>query len=319
MITLDDVKAARERIAPFVKRTPIERNQSISDLIGTNVYLKMELFQKTGSFKPRGAFNKMLRMNTHLRNNGVIAISGGNFAQGVAYAGNVLGVRSRILMPEYTPKNYLDATKSYGAEVELLPDIAACFAKAERYRQKGWEYFHPYDDPHVMEGYGTVGLELLEDLPDLTDVIVSIGGGGLMTGIAIAVKGLKHQLRVWTVETEGSETMGEALKAGKVVQIEPKSLAKTLGAPYVAEDALEAEREMVADHTIVSDKEAIEAQRFILERAKILTELAASCTLAAARKLMKQFSENSHVALVICGGNVSLDRLCEYKKMMEAT
>ncbi|UCE47562.1 MAG: threonine/serine dehydratase [Phycisphaerales bacterium] len=318
MITLNDVKAARERIAPFVKRTPIERNQSISDLIGTNVYLKKELFQKTGSFKPRGAFNKMLRMNAHLRGDGVIAISGGNFAQGVAYAGNVLGVRSRILMPEYTPKNYLDATKSYGAEVELVPDIAACFAKAEEYRQNGWTFFHPYDDPQVMEGYGTVGLELVEDVPDLTDVIVSIGGGGLMTGITVAVKGLKHQVRVWTVETEGSETMGEALKAGKVVQIEPKSLAKTLGAPYVAEDALRVEEEMVEDHIIVSDEEAIEAQRFILERAKLLTELAASCTLSAARKLVKRFSKSSHVALVLCGGNVSLDRLCEYKKVLEA-
>jgi threonine dehydratase len=312
MITLDDVKNAYSRIAPYVRRTTTVRNHTLSQKLGTNLYLKLELFQKTGSFKPRGAFNKMLRHCDEARERGVVAVSGGNFAQGVAYAGTTLGVRTRIIMPEYTPANYIEATNSYGAEVELAPDVQTCFDVAEVYSREGWSYYHPYDDPEVMEGYGTIGLELLEDVPQLSDVIISVGGGGLMSGITVAIKELKPDVRVWTVETEGCDAMARALQAGEIVQIQPTSLAKTLGAPYVAEDALAIAQQHVESHVVVSDREAIEAQRFLLERSKILTELAASCTLAAAGRLEEHFSAENHVALVLCGGNVSLDRIVEY-------
>lgn len=314
MITLVDVKQAHSRIAPYVKRTTTERSHTLSQKLRTNLYLKLELFQKTGSFKPRSAFNKMLRHCDEARERGVVAVSGGNFAQGVAYAGTTLGVRTRIIMPEYTPANYVEATKSYGAEVELVSDVQTCFDVAEQYSHQGWDYYHPYDDPEVMEGLGTIGLELLEDVPELSDVIVSVGGGALMSGITVAIKALKPDVRVWIVETEGSDTMGRALQAGQVVQIQPTSLAKTLGAPYVAADALRIAQQLVEGHLTVSDKEAFEAQRFLLERAKILTELAASCTLAAAERLQERFSTDSHVALIVCGGNVSLDTLAGYKR-----
>ena len=317
MITLDDVKNAYSRIAPHVRRTTVARNQTLSQKLGTNLYLKLELFQKTGSFKPRGAFNKMLRHCDEARERGVVAVSGGNFAQGVAYAGNVLGIRTRIIMPEYTPPNYIEATNSYGAEVELAPDVQTCFDVAEQYGRQGWDYYHPYDDPEVMEGYGTIGLELLEDIPQLSDVMISVGGGGLMSGITVAIKGLKPDVRIWTVETEGADAMGRALQAGQVVQIQPTSLAKTLGAPCVAADALRIAQQLVQEHVIVTDREAFEAQRFLLERAKVLTELAASCTLAAAERLRDDFSTDNHVALVLCGGNISLDTLAEYKRQFE--
>jgi len=317
MITLDDVRNAYSRIAPYVRRTTVARNHTLSQKLGTNLYLKLELFQKTGSFKPRGAFNKMLRHRDEARERGVVAVSGGNFAQGVAYAGNVLGIRTRIIMPEYTPPNYIEATESYGAEVELAPDVQTCFDVAEQYSRQGWDYYHPYDDPEVMEGYGTIGLELLEDVPELSDVMISVGGGGLMSGITVAIKGLKPDVRIWTVETEGADAMGRALQAGQVVQIQPTSLAKTLGAPYVAADALKIAQQFVQEHVIVTDREAFEAQRFLLERAKVLTELAASCTLAAAERLRDDFSTDNHVALVLCGGNISLDTLAEYKRQFE--
>jgi len=317
MITLDDVKNAYSRIAPYVRRTTTVRNHTLSQKLGTNLYLKLELFQKTGSFKPRGAFNKMLRHRDEARERGVVAVSGGNFAQGVAYAGNVLGIRTRIIMPEYTPPNYIEATESYGAEVELAPDVQTCFDVAEQYSRQGWDYYHPYDDPEVMEGYGTIGLELLEDVPELSDVMISVGGGGLMSGITVAIKGLKPDVRIWTVETEGADAMGRALQAGQVVQIQPTSLAKTLGAPCVAADALRIAQQLVQEHVIVTDREAFEAQRFLLERAKVLTELAASCTLAAAQRLRDDFSTDNHVALVLCGGNISLDTLAEYKRQFE--
>jgi threonine dehydratase len=317
MITLPDVQEAQARIAPHIRHTPLVASQALSRELGTRVYLKLELFQKTGSFKPRAAFNKMLRLSAAERERGVVAVSGGNFAQGVAYAAGALGVRALILMPAYTPANYLDATRSYGAEVQLLPDIRAAFAAAEAYRREGRIFLHPYDDPDIMAGGGTLGLELVADVPELTDVFVSVGGGGLFTGVAVAVKGLRPEARVWTVETEGADALGRALQAGQVVHFQPTSLARTLGAPNVAAEALAAAQRLVAQHLLVSDQEAYRAQRFLLERAKVLTELAAACTLAAARRVRAQLAGARHVVLVLCGGNVSLDDLADYRQRFE--
>ena len=316
MITLDDVQQARIHISPYVKRTILERNTTLSQQLGTNVYLKLELFQKTGSFKPRGAFNQILQLSKEQRKHGVVGVSGGNFAQGLAYAGRVLDTRTLICMPESTPRNYIDATRSYGAEIDLAPAYPEVFARADQYKLKGWNLLHPFDSPFQMAGAGTIGLELLEDLPGLTDVVISIGGGGLIAGITVGIKSLKPEARIWGVETEGADTMGQALRAGKVVQINPTSLAKTLCSPFVAEDALALMQQHLNRHILVSDKEAFEAQVFLLERAKLNTELAASCTLAAAKHLKGVFTENDHVVLVICGGNTALENLVEYRRLL---
>lgn len=317
MIALKDILEAQKVIAPHIRHTVTVKNHSLSKQIGTNAYLKLELFQKTGSFKPRAAFNKMLRLSQEERNRGVVTVSGGNFAQGVAYAGNTLEVRTLIIMPAYTPKNYLEATRSYGAQIELVPDVDAAFNSAELYKSQGWTFIHSYDDPDIMAGNGTVGLELVNDLPELTDAVISVGGGGLMSGCVIAIKGIKRKVRIWNVETEGSDTLGRALQAGKVVRTKPTSLAKTLGATYVAADALIIAQRYGEGHILVTDREAYEAQRFLLERTKILTELSASCTLAAANKLQSHFSKDNHVALILCGGNISLDDLAHYKSKFE--
>jgi threonine dehydratase len=293
------------------------RNQTLSELLGTNIYLKLELFQKTGSFKPRGAFNKMLQMDADERSRGIVAVSGGNFAQGVAYAGNLLDVQSIILLPDYTPSNYIEATKSYGASIELYPDFTSLFAAAEAYTMQGRVFFHPYEDPQVVAGYGTLGLEILGDLPELTDIVIAVGGGGLMSGVTVAVKGLKSDVRIWTVETEGSETMAQALQAGEVVEITPTSLARILGAPYVAQDALTIAQAHIERHIVVSDQNAIEQQMYLLERAKILTELAASCTLAAVHQIRDEFSEDDHVVLFLCGGNVAIDEMLTYQTLVK--
>jgi len=316
MITLDDVQQARIQISPYVKRTVLEKNTTLSRELGTNIYLKLELFQKTGSFKPRGAFNQILQLTREQRKHGVVGVSGGNFAQGMAYAGRELDVPTLVCMPDYTPRNYIEATRAYGARVDLAPAFPQVFARADEFQRQGWNLLHPFDNPFQMAGAGTIGLELLEDLPGLTDVVISIGGGGLIAGITVAVKALKPEARIWGVETEGSDTMGQALRAGQVVQITPTSLAKTLGAPYVAKDALALMQRHLQQHVLVSDKEAFEAGVFLLERAKLNTELAASCTLAAARRLKGVFSENDHVVLVICGGNNSLDNWVEYRRLL---
>jgi threonine dehydratase len=317
MITLKDVQDSYTRIAPYIRRTDSVKNYSLSQQLGTNLYLKYELFQKTSSFKPRAAFSKLLRLNKEERSRGAVAVSGGNFAQGVAYAGRTLGIGTKIIMPAYTPKNYIEATQSYGGQIEIVPDVPSAFDLAEQFRQRGWVFLHPYDDPDVMSGNGTIGLEVLEQVPAVTDVIISVGGGGLISDITIALKSLKPQIRIWTVETEGAATLGSALQEGQVVRIQPASLAKTLGATYVAADALMIAQQHIWQHILVSDREAYEAQRFLFERAKILIELAASCTLAAAYKIQEHFSNENHVVLILCGGNVSLKDLIEYRNKFE--
>ncbi len=179
MITLNDVKAAAEKISSYVRRTPLWKSETLSKRFGTNVYLKMELFQKSGSFKPRGAFNQMLARGKDALDKGAVAISGGNFAQGVAYASLVFGVDIIICMAEDTPKNYIDATRGYSATIDFSPDIQTAVTRYNDLADQGRTALHPFDNHHQMSGAGTVALEIFEDLPEITDLIISIGGGGL--------------------------------------------------------------------------------------------------------------------------------------------
>src|SRR5436853_2528700 len=281
MISLQDVQQARERISKYVKRTPTAHSRTISEMLGVNVYLKLELFQTTGAFKVRGAFNKARSELRRARRSGVVAVSGGNHAQAVAYAGRVLGCRTVVLTHRSTPRNYLDATRGYGAEVIQLEDISEAFAKAHDYEEQGMLFVHPFDDPLVMAGQGTLGLEILEDVPGVTDVFVSIGGGGLMSGVAVAIRSQKN-VRFRGVETEGADAMALALAAGHPGEIRPNSIAKTLGAPSVSPRTLAMAKEHLLSVTVVSDKEAVEALEIPLDPAKVLTEPAASCARSAA-------------------------------------
>ena len=307
------IESARSRIEPYIKRTRLERSETLSMRLGTNVFVKLELFQKTGSFKVRGAFNKILSSSRDDLVRGVVAVSGGNHAQAIAHASSVLGLDAVVVMPASTPKNYVEATRGYGAKIELAPDVAEAFATAERYKSDGRVFVHPFDDELVMAGQGTLGLEIYDDLPEVTDVLVSIGGGGLMAGIASAIKARKSDARIWGVETVGADAMAQALAAGHPVTLTAiTSIAKTLGAPAVSESTLAAAQEYLESVTVVTDEEAAEALRFILERLKMLTEPAASCTLAAADKLRGRLG--SHVVLILCGGNVAVDDLCSYPR-----
>ena len=312
-MNINDFRLAQERIRPYVKRTPLERSETLSRHLDTNIYVKYELFQKTGSFKPRGAFNKLLSLTPEQRKAGVVAVSGGNHAQAVAFVAKELGIEAVIAMPENTPRNYLDATRGYGATVDLQPNIAAAFDKANHYEKEGLIFIHPFDDPLVIAGQGTVGLEIIEDLPDVTDIITSIGGGGMATGVAIAAKSMKPSVKAWGVETVGADAMSQAISAGKPVTLAAiTSIAKTLGAPYVTQLTLDLVKEYLESVTVVPDQEAVKALVFIAERLKVLTEPAASCTLAAAERLRDNFSPTSNVVLVFCGGNQSIADLCGF-------
>jgi len=314
-LTPADIEQACERISPFINRTPLVHSRTLSERLGTNVYLKLELFQKTGSFKVRGAFNKILTLPETTRQGGVVAISAGNHAQAVAYAARSLAAPALIIMPESTPRNYVQATRNYGAEILLVKSWNDGFTRIPQYQLQGWTPIHPFDDPLVVAGQGSIGREIVEDLPETTDVVASIGGGGLVGGIGVALAVVKPNARIWGVETEGAASMTAALVAGRVVELSNvNSVARTLAVQAVSNLTLQLAQEYLEGITIVSDAEAIEAMEFLLERAKVLTEPAASCTLAAAERLRSQFSADSHVVLVLCGGNIGVEDVAKYKR-----
>jgi threonine dehydratase len=318
-LSINEIRQAAERIKPHVRRTPLIDSRLLTERLGTNVYLKLELLQKTGAFKARGAFNKMLALTDEQKKCGIVAVSAGNHAQAVAYAARALGQKALILMPDTTRQNYLEKTRAFGAEIKLFPTIADAFAAAEEYQAEGRVYVHPFDDPFVIAGQGTIGLEILEDVPDVTDVVVSIGGGGLSGGIALAVKTLKRDVNIWGVETKGADSMAQALAAGTIVELPAiTSIARTLGAPSVGRLTFELAKKYFRSVTVVDDKEAVAELFYLLDKIKVLAEPAASCTLAAAERLKENFDKKSKVVLVLCGGNIGLDDLCNLRIRSDA-
>ncbi len=315
MLSLEMIYGARLRLRGLVHRTPLVACETLSRRLGCRISLKLECLQKTGSFKPRGAFNKMLSLTGDQRRRGVVAVSGGNHAQGVAYAAKSLGISAVICMPRSTPANYIDAARGYGAELILTPDIASAFAEVDRQRESGRVCVHPFDDPLVAAGQGTLGLEILDDAPDVTRVFVSIGGGGLIAGVATALRSVRPEIRVVGVETRGADAMTRALAAGRPVEMPAiTSIARTLGAPMVSEFTLESVRRLVEEVVLVDDAEAVAAEVLLLERAKVLTEPAAACCLAAAEARRDRLRPDDHVVLLLCGGNVSLTDLCGFRQ-----
>jgi threonine dehydratase len=315
MLKLEMICQAQHRLRGLVHRTPLVHSSALSAHLGAPVYLKLECLQKTGSFKPRGAFNKMLSLSDAERQRGIVAVSGGNHAQGVAYAARQLGLSAIIAMPAFTPRHYLDATRGYGAEVVLMPDSRAAFAEAYRLQGQGRILVHPFDDPLVAAGQGTVGLEILEDLPAVRRVYVSIGGGGLITGVAAALRTIDPEIEVIGVETQGADAMALSLAADRLVELPAiTSIARTLGAPKVCDFTLTHVRKLVHEVKVVSDEDTVRALFRLLERTKYLIEPAAACCLAAAEQQRDQLTRGDPVVLLLCGGNVSGEELAAFRQ-----
>jgi len=313
MLPLSAICQAQHRLRGLLHRTPLVASAALSARLGAPAWLKAECLQKTGSFKPRGAFNKLLSLSPEERRRGVAAVSGGNHAQGVAYAARQLGISAVLAMPATTPRNYLDATRGYGAEIVLTPDIRAAFAEVERLCAAGRVLVHPFDDPLIAAGQGTIGLEILEDLPQVTHVYVSIGGGGLISGVATALKAIKPDVRIIGVETEGADAMARSLAAGRLVELDAiTSIARTLGAPRVSAFTLDHVRALVDEVSVVSDAATVEALFWLLERTKLLLEPAAACCLAAA--CQRPHTAQDRVVLLACGGNVAGADLCSWRE-----
>jgi len=310
VLSLSDVQRARQRIASCVRRTPLVPSMTLSERLKTNVYVKLELFQKTGSFKVRGVFNKALSLAPEIHAKGLVTVSGGNNALAVAYASRALDLPGTVLMPDNTPQPIQDATRNYGATVKFASTAAEAFSQAAELERDGCIYIHPFDDPVLMAGQGTMALEILDDVPQVTDIVLSIGGGGMMVGVGTVIKALKPSVRIWGVETQGADSMAQSLAAGRIVTLEAMtSIARSLGALSPSERTFAMAQQFLESVTVVSDKDAIDSARFLLDRLKVLAEPAASCTYAGAARLQGQFTAGKHVVLLLSGGNVGLDAL----------
>ncbi len=317
-ITLTDIEAAAQAVAPHMLRTPQRKSPGLSARLGCDVQLKLEMLQHSGSFKTRGAFHQMLALGDAALGRGVVAVSGGNFARAVAYCSGILGVDAIVCMPENAPAGSIEATREYGATVELLPDAVVAFARADEWVEQGRSALHPFDNADQIAGNAVVALEIMEACPAMTDIIVSIGGGGLIAGIISALKAAGPDVRVWGVEPEKAPTMRRALDAGHIVNIKPASLSATLGAPFVSQAALDLCRAHLEDLILVSDLDLIAAQQYFIEHEDIRPELAAASTLAAAERIKDRLQADAQLVLLICGCNDSAEDVAVYARLLEA-
>jgi threonine dehydratase len=310
-VTLLDIQRARDRIAAVLTPTPCARSPRLSKLVGAEVYLKLENLQPTGSFKERGALNKLVALTEAERVAGVIAASAGNHAQSVAAHAQRLGIHAVIVMPLATPLVKVTATRSFGAEVILHGEsYDDAYQEAVRLQGlRGHTFVHPFDDDWVIAGQGTLGLEIVEQVPDVDAVVVPVGGGGLISGIAVAVKALRPSVRVYGVEAMRVPSMAAALEAGAPVQVpRQKTLADGIAARRVGERAFEITRTLVEQVVAVDDDQIAAAVLTLLEVEKTVAEGAAATPLAA---LMhgKLSLRGQRVVLVVSGGNIDVNLL----------
>ena len=306
-VTLDDVLAAREAIGARLHRTPTFTSATLSRHTGGRVHLKAELFQRTGSFKPRGVLTKLASLSPDEKERGVISISAGNHAGALAYGSALEGVDCLVVMWHGASEQKVAAARGYGAAVdqEAAHPSEAFERLAQLQAETGRTLVHPFDDPLVIAGQGTVGLEIVEDRPDVEVVVVPVGGGGLIAGLASAVKALRPDARVVAVEPERAAALHAALAAGEPVPVSPSSIADGLNAPSVGDRCLAICQELVDDAVLVSEEEIRAAFRFLYDSAKLAAEPAGAVAAAAllAGKVTG-FGGRTTVA-VVSGGNVS--------------
>ena len=313
MIALSDIQAALERIRADIRVSACTHSETFSGLTGNSIYLKLDNQQRTGAFKERGALNKLLTLSESERKRGVIAASAGNHAQGVAFHAAARGIRARIVMPLATPLVKVAATRSYGAEVILhgASYDEACDEALRRKIEEGCTFIHPFDDPEVIAGQGTIGLELLEQVPDIEAVVVPIGGGGLISGVACALKETNPRIRVIGVEPEKLPSMLRAREAGKPITIAPEAtIADGIAVRRAGDLTLPLVRRYVDEIVTVDDEEIASAILMLLEQEKTLAEGAGAAALAAVVQAKTNLRHRRTVVLV-CGGNIDVTLLAK--------
>jgi threonine dehydratase len=312
-VTLASIEEARARIGDAIHLSPCQLSHHLSERIGMPIFLKLENLQRTGSFKERGALNKLLTVTDEQRKRGVIAASAGNHAQGVAFHATKLGIRSQIVMPQATPLVKVVSTRGFGAEVILhgANYDEACEEALERCDQQGLTFIHPFDDPVVISGQGTIGLELLEQIPDLEAVVVPIGGGGLIGGIACALKEKNPKIRVIGVEPEKLPSMLRAREAGTPITLSPQAtIADGIAVRRAGDVTLPLVSRYVDEIVTVDDEEIASSILMLLEQEKTLAEGAGAAALAALLQA-KTSLRHQRTAVLVCGGNIDVTLLAK--------
>ena len=322
-VSMDAVRAARERITGRLHRTPILSSSTAAGAVeavtGTRLrdgrlFIKAEHLQKTGSFKPRAALSKLTSLTPEERARGAITLSAGNAAQAYAWAAAEEGIAMTVVMPARAVRSKVDASRGYGAEVVLHGEhVGETWARVqELIAERGLVLVHPFDDPEVIAGNASAGLEIIEDLPDVDVVVVGVGGGGCIAGIATALKESRPEVRVFGVEPAGSEAVSLAIKAGEVVRIDPVSVADGLGAPFAGEWTLPICARYLDDIVIIDDATILGGLRFAAERMKQVLEPAGAAALAAVLHGRIPIRDGERVCVVATGGNVERSRLGEF-------
>ncbi len=314
-LTPGAIREAAAIVAPHVHRTPLLRCRALDRMTGLEVHLKAESWQKTGCFKPRGALNRLARLSPDEAKRGVLAASAGNHAQGLAFAAAARRIPVRVVMPETTPQAKIEATRSMGAEIILHGRIFDdALARALEIRDEtGAIFVHPATDPWVVAGAGTVGLEILEDLPSFEALVCPVGGGGLLSGIGTAVRERLPGARLFGVNAAGADAMARSFREGRVVSLEKAfSIAEGIAGRSGLAETLDVMKGLVEDVVTVSDAEILEALLLLMTRAKLLAEGAGAAPLAALLSRRIALPPGSRVVLVISGGNVDLDQLSRW-------
>jgi threonine dehydratase len=307
VISIDDVERAARTIAGRVHRTPLLGSATLSERLGASAHLKAELFQRTGSFKVRGALNRIAELTDDERARGVISISAGNHAQALAWAAREEGLDALIVMWQGADALKVAATRGYGAAIDQeAPDPTQAFDRLEELiEETGRTLVHPFNDEAVIAGQGTLALEFLDDLPDVDLVLVPVGGGGLVSGIATAVAARRPGARIIAVEPEGSAALHDGLAAGHSVPVTPESAANALSAPFAGERSLEICSRLGVESVLVTEEELAEAFRWLYARAKLACELGASASTAALLSGKVRAEPGETVVAVVSGGNVA--------------
>jgi len=309
LVTHAQLTAAREVIRGRLHHTPTMTSAYLSDRIGASLHLKLELFQKTGSFKPRGVLNRLANLSEAERQRGLITLSAGNHAQAVAWGAREYGVRATVVMPTRATQTKVDATRGYGGDV-ILTDGDLLATALQLQRDRNLTLVHPFDCPFVIAGQGTLGLEIIEQVPDVETVLVGVGGGGLIAGVAAAVKALKPNVRVIGVEPEGAAGMTESLRRGEAVRLERvDTVADGLAAPFAGRLNYAHVRELVDEIVLVTDDEIVSAIPLLMERCKIVPEPAGAATVAALLCGRVKPTPGSTTVAIVSGGNIDRQRL----------
>ncbi len=311
MDSVKQIEEARKNLRGIIHPTPVIYSEYFSQMSGNEVYIKPENYQKTGAFKIRGAYHRISKLTEEERACGVICSSAGNHAQGVAYAAQQLGVKATIVMPNVTPLIKIEATRNYGAEVILHGEVYDdAYAEARRIQKEtGAVFIHPFDDWDVIYGQGTIGLEILEEVEDVDIILVPVGGGGLISGICLAIKEKNPNVRIIGVEPEGAQTLGHSIRKKSIVQLEVVStVAEGVAVRTPGEKAFTIVQKYVDEIITIDDRELLEIFTILIEKHKMIAESAGILPLAALKKL-KVWGKK--IVCVVSGGNIDVVSVSE--------